>query len=64
MVLVVGLGVCVTTAEVLGIVVALELEHAPTSNTASMRSVENSFRIIPDYTALWEDNGGIRKSIV
>jgi hypothetical protein len=52
MVLFVGFGVCVTKAEDVGIVVALELEHAPTSNTASMRRVENSFRISPDYTAL------------
>ena len=55
MVLFVGFGVWVTTAEDVGLVVALELEHAPTSTTASMRSVENIFRISPDYTALWED---------
>ncbi len=55
MVLFVGFGVWVTTAEDVGIVVALELEHAPTSTTASIRSVENIFRISPDYTALWED---------
>ena len=63
MVLFVGVGVCVTTAEVVGIVVTFELEHAPTSNTASMSRVENSFRISQDYTALCEDNGEIRKSI-
>jgi hypothetical protein len=48
---------------VLGILVGVDSEHAPSSNTAGMRIVEISFFIFPDYTALGEDNEGIGKSV-
>jgi hypothetical protein len=48
---------------VLGILDGLDSEQAPSSNIAGMRSVEISFCIFPDYTALGEDNEGIGKFI-
>lgn len=54
---VVGIAVCVASVGVLSKCGGLDSEHAPSSSTAGMRSVEISFCIFPDYTALGEDNG-------